>query len=419
MISLLLSSAATFVAGFAGAYLWQQSHTARLQERSAQLEAQLSDEKLKRDHAEQKESALKIELARTQEQIAALKNAQAQMQQWFENTANRVVKETSAQLGEASQKQLDAVLAPMKERLVEFQKKVDDVYDAESRERIGLKVEIEKLLESTRISHDATNNLTTALKGDPRQRGHWGEVVLDNILRDSGLVDGREYITQGRGLELKDENGRRQAPDVIIRMPQDRHIIIDSKVTLISYMALIEAEDDAARLAARSDYLAAVKKHIDELSAKKYQDNDKLIAHDFVLMFIPIESALAAVLDGDQGLQSYAWSRRVALVGPSTLMMTLRNLSYLWQGERQERHASEIAREAAGLYNQVRLVVETLNSLGKHLENAQGAYDEALKRLADGKGNVIRRVESFRERGFIEADKPIPELSHSGEVEEG
>lgn len=118
-----------------------------------------------------------------------------------------------------------------------------------------------------------------------------------------------------------------------------------------------------------------MKKHIDELSAKKYQDNDKLIAHDFVLMFIPIESALAAVLDGDQGLQSYAWSRRVALVGPSTLMMTLRNLSYLWQGERQERHASEIAHEAAGLYNQVRLVVETLNSLGKHLENAQGAYE--------------------------------------------
>lgn len=361
------------------------------------------------DAAAQEKSALTGELATARAQLAAQAQQQEQMKLWFENTANRVAKETSEQLQVKSQQGIDALLTPVKERLTDFQKKVEEVYGAEARERIGLKTQIELTLQMNQQTMVAANNLTTALKGDAKKRGNWGEVTLENILRDSGLSE-NDYITQGRDLDLRDESGRRQMPDVIIRMPQGKHIVIDSKVTLVSYLELCEA-DDEARPALQQQYVGAVKRHIDDLAGKKYQENDKLIAHDFVLMFIPIESALAMAMDADATLQSYAWSRRIALVGPSSLMMTLHTLASIWQGEKLERNANEIARDAASLYDKVRLVVETLNKLGKNIEQSQSIYKQALGQLGTGPGNVLRRIESFRQRG-ISVDKPIGALDY-------
>ncbi len=367
------------------------------------------------DLAAQERSALMAELATAKANLTAATQQQENMKVWFENNANTVLQKTSEQLQVKSQQGLDAILTPVKERLTTFEKKVEEVYGHESRERIGLAKQIELAMQMNQQTNAAANNLTSALKGDAKKRGNWGEVTLENILRDSGLSE-YDYITQGRELDLKNDDGRRQQPDVIIRMPQGKHIIIDSKVTLNSYLELCAAtEENEAVL--RAQYIAAVKRHIDDLSGKKYQDNDKLIAHDFVLMFIPIESALAIALDNDAGLQAYAWKKRIAMVGPNSLMMTLHTLQSIWQGEKLERNANEIAKEAADLYDKLRLVVESLNTVGKNIEQTRTAYDKAIGQLATGPGNVIKRVESFRKRG-VTVSKPIAALDYAHQESE-
>lgn len=362
------------------------------------------------DLAAQEKSALLAELATAKANLAAQHEQKEQMKLWFENTANRVAKEASQQLQEKSQQSLDALLTPVKEKISTFEKMVGETYEKEARERVGLQKHIELALQLTQQTGDAANNLTNALKGQSKKRGNWGEVTLENILTESGLSE-YDYITQGRDLDLRDEDGRRQMPDVIIRMPQGKHIIIDSKVTLNSYLELANAPDEQQPVL-QSQYISAVKRHVDELSGKKYQDNGKLLAHDFVLMFIPIEGALAAALDGEAGLQAYAWKKRIALVGPNSLMMTLHTLASLWQGEKLERNANEIAREAAGLYDKLRLAVESLNAVGKNIEQTRTAYDKAIGQLATGRGNVLARVESFRERG-IAVEKSMGQLDYA------
>lgn len=352
----------------------------------------------------------KASLAAAEANIAAQVQQQEQMKVWFENNANTVLQKTSEQLQVKSQQGLDAILSPVKDRLTDFQKKVEEVYGNEARERIGLAKQVEMAMQMSQQTSEAATSLTNALKGDAKKRGNWGEVTLENILRDSGLSE-FDYITQGRDLGLTDDDGRRQMPDVIIRMPQGKHIIIDSKVTLNSYLELCAASEET-EASMRAQYIAAVKRHIDDLSAKKYQDNEKLLAHDFVLMFIPVESALALALDNDAGLQAYAWKKRIALVGPNSLMMTLHTLQSIWQGEKLERNANEIAREAAGLYDKLRLVVESLNAVGRNIEQTRTAYDKAIGQLATGSGNVLKRVESFRKRG-ISTEKPIGQLDYA------
>jgi len=364
--------------------------------------------------AAQEKSALLAELATAKANLAASAQQHAQQQEqmklWFENTANKVAKETSEQLQAKSQQSLDALLTPVKEKITSFEKKVEDTYQSEARERIGLAKQIELAMQMSQQNNEAATSLTNALKGDAKKRGNWGEFTLENILRESGMSE-FDYITQGRDLDLRDDDGRRQMPDVIIRMPQGKHIIIDSKVTLNSYIELANATEESEPQLRRA-YLAAVKQHIDELGAKKYQDNGKLLAHDFVLMFIPVESALALALDNDSGLQAYAWKKRIALVGPNSLMMTLHTLASIWQGEKLERNANEIAKEAAGLYDKLRLVVESLNAVGKNIEQTRTAYDKAIGQLATGRGNVLSKVESFRERG-ISVEKEIGKLDYA------
>ena len=222
--------------------------------------------------------------------------------------------------------------------------------------------------------------------------------MLERTLEESGLRKGHEYVLQGRDLSLKSEAGGPQRPDVLVRLPEGRHIIVDSKVTLASYDDYTNAGDEERDRLCKG-FVAAVRLHIDGLAGKRYQDNEKLIAHDMVLMFVPIESALAVCFQGDDALFNYAWQRRVALVGPTTLMMTLRIVDAIWRYERQRENAAAIGQAAAKLYNKLAGFVVHLNAVGSSLDEAKTSYDEAYKKLATGHGNALRQAEKFRQLG--------------------
>lgn len=328
----------------------------------------------------------------------------------FENIAGRILKDSREQLATSSKEKLDAVLAPFSEKIAAFKQKVEQVYDTERGERISLKTQLDQMVQANASLGTQAENLTKALKGDSQKRGNWGEVVLENILKASGLVEGRDYIAQGRDLGLKSENGGLLRPDIIINLPEGHHIIVDSKVTLVAYDAYVAANDEAEHEAARVAFVAAVKGHVNDLAGKAYQDNPKLKAPDFVFMFLPIEGALALALESDPQLFTYAWERRVAIVGPSMLMTSLRLVAGVWSIERREENAQRIAEEAAGLYEQVRLVLESVESLGTRIDQSQKAYDQVISRLTQGRGNLIRRVENFPKLG-VAVKKQIPELA--------
>ncbi len=328
----------------------------------------------------------------------------------FENIAGRILKDSREQLAVSSKEKLDAVLAPFSEKIAAFKQKVEQVYDTERGERISLKTQLDQMVQANASLGTQAENLTKALKGDSQKRGNWGEVVLENILKASGLVEGRDYIAQGRDLGLKSESGGLLRPDIIINLPEGHHIIVDSKVTLVAYDAYVAANDEAEHEAARVAFVAAVKGHVNDLAGKAYQDNPKLKAPDFVFMFLPIEGALALALESDPQLFTYAWERRVAIVGPSMLMTSLRLVAGVWSIERREENAQRIAEEAAGLYEQVRLVLESVESLGTRIDQSQKAYDQVISRLTQGRGNLIRRVENFPKLG-VAVKKQIPELA--------
>lgn len=359
--------------------------------------------------ARQREEALRQQNA---EKVADIQALQEQLKLWFENTATRVLQATSAE----SRQQLDGILSPVRERLDGFQKKVEEVYGKEAEQRITLKTQIDLLHQANKALSTDAENLAKALKGDSQKRGQWGEMILDNVLRLSGLTEGVDYVTQGRGLDLKGDEGERQKPDVIVSMSGGQHVVVDSKLSLIAYADWTAAAPNSPEQAkAASALKEGVRRHVKDLSAKKYQNNGKLLAQPYVLMFVPIESALATVLDLDRDLTAFAWDNRVALVGPTTLLLTLNIIHAALQMERREHNAADIAKDAAGLYNQLRLVVESLNDVDKHLTNARKAHAEALNRLGQGRGNVLTRVESFRARG-ITVDKPLPQLRQEGEA---
>lgn len=358
-----------------------------------------------------REIEYKKQLDAKAEEIAALHE---KLKVEFENIAGRILKDSREQLAVSSKEKLDAVLAPFNEKISSFRQKVEQVYDTERGERISLKTQLEQMISANATISTQAENLTKALKGESQKRGNWGEVVLENILKASGLLEGRDYIAQGRDLGLRSEGGGAQKPDIIINLPEGQHIIVDSKVTLVAYDAFVNAPDDEARELARSAFVSAVKGHVNDLASKAYQDNPKLKAPDFVFMFLPIEGALALALESDPQLFTYAWEKRVAILGPSMLMTSLKLVAGVWRVERREQNAQHIAEEAAGLYEQVRLVLESVELLGSRIDQSQKAYDQVIGRLSHGRGNLIRRVENFPKLG-VAVKKQIPEQKASGE----
>jgi DNA recombination protein RmuC len=305
----------------------------------------------------------------------------------------------SQSLQQVSEKNMAQILTPLKERISEFQKKVEETYHSESRERFALKSEIEKIVKANEKMTFETQSLTRALKGDVKVQGNWGEMVLERILEASGLRAGEEYVTQGEGMKLKDEFGRDQRPDVIVRLPEGKHLIVDSKVSLVHYERILSESESAKVDEAKELFLASVKAHIDGLSKKRYQDLEGLGSPDFVMLFVPIEGAFSMAIQGDGALFSRAWDQGVIVVSPTTLLATLRTIASVWKQERQTRNALEIARVGGALYEKFAGFVDDLKLIDVKLGDAKDAYEKAMNKLSTGKGNLVSRVEHLKKLG--------------------
>lgn len=324
----------------------------------------------------------------------------------FENIANRVMKQRSEEFTLSNQKNLGELLNPLKEKITAFEHTVQTTYEKELREKVSLGEELKKLTEMNRqMSQDATN-LTNALKGDAKKQGNWGEVILERVLERSGLTLGQEYQRE----EVVESNtGETIRPDVIIYLPDNKHIIVDSKVSLVAYERYISAEDDTLREKAIKEHILSIRTHVKGLSEKNYQNARTLNTPDFVLLFMPIEAAFATAVQHDTELFSYAWEKHIVIVSPTTLLATLRTIASIWKQENQTKNAQEIARLSGTLYDKLVGFAEDMEKIKTNLERADKAYDEALKKLKDGKGNVIRTAEKIKELGAKTSNKTLPD----------
>jgi DNA recombination protein RmuC len=389
---------------------------ATLGERAAGLERRLCEETAARARAEAEVKTAGAEVARLCQReadlAAQLGDVQQRLTSEFENIATRLLTARSSELSERSQKELGSLLEPLRQRLQDFQAKVETTYQAETREVLSLKEQIRLLVETSQAVGSQADGLAQALRGQSQLRGRWGEVALERILEAAGLVEGREYISQGRGLGLRNEDGGLQRPDIVVLLPEQRTMIIDSKLPLLGYERLTTCTDEVEQQSAAVQFVRDVKGHIEALAGKRYQDNQKLAAHDCALMFVPIEGALAAALTRDPELFSYAWDRHVVLVGPSTLLMTMRTVASIWRYERQGQNAQEIARLAGELVDKVRLSLIDLNTVAEKMADANAAHNEAVKRLSTGRGNALSLGERIRTLGV--KSRPMPAMLVDG-----
>ncbi|MGS2723835.1 DNA recombination protein RmuC [Porticoccus sp. GXU_MW_L64] len=339
---------------------------------------------------------LQANTTRYEERLEELRDARENMGREFENLANKIFDAKQAKFSRDSKQALDTTLAPVREELKSFRKKVEDVYDKESAERNRLVGQISELQKQAQQISQGAENLTNALKGDSKVQGNWGEVVLERLLEESGLRQGREYQTQE---SFTDADGKRKMPDVIVRLPDERDIVIDSKVSLTDYERYCSAGDDNTRQQHLKAHINSLRTHITGLSRKGYEQLDAIRTLDFVLIFVPIEAAFMVALENDHTLFRDAYDKGIILVSPSTLLATLRTIHNIWRFEDQNRNAEKIASQAGGLYDQFVLLMEAFNDVGKHLERSQQAWDTASKRLHSGRGNLVKRVEDIKVLG--------------------
>lgn len=342
----------------------------------------------------------KLETQKTE--ISELKT---QFQKEFELLANKILKQNAEEFSKTNSEKISHLLNPLKEKLDGFEKQIQTKYDAQLKDTESLKTQIESLVNlNTKLSLEA-ENLTKALKGDSKKQGNWGEFILERILEMSGLRKGEEYFTQ-----YSDENneGKRIQPDVVIQLPEEKHIIIDSKVSLTDYERYISSITDEDQTLFLKAHLNSVRNHIKGLSEKNYQTSKNLTAPDFVLLFIPIESSFSLAISNDAELFNFAWDKKIVLVSPATLLATLRTIANIWKQERQNKNALVIADQAGKLYDKFVGFVEDLTKIEKGLNSANKAYDEAINKLQTGRGNLINRVENLRTLG-AKANKQLPE----------
>jgi DNA recombination protein RmuC len=349
-----------------------------------------------------------------EEQKAELEAIQEKFTSGFKNLANEILEEKSKKFTEQNKTNLDQLLKPLGEKIRDFEKKVEETYDKESKQRFSLEKEIKNLAElNQRISQDA-QNLTVALKSDSKKQGNWGELVLEKVLEGSGLVKGQEYI---REFSTKTAEGDVYRPDVIINLPEKKHIIIDAKVSLVAYNDFVNSDNQDDREKFLKLHLASIKNHIKFLGEKNYQKLDAFDTPDYVLLFIPIESSFSVALQADYELFSFAWERNVVIVSPTTLLATLRTVASIWKHEKQEMNVKEIARQSGELYDKFVGFLEDLIDIGNKLNATQKSYDASMNKLSTGKGNLIRRTEKLKELG-LKPSKEIPK-SLSENAEEG
>ena len=338
-------------------------------------------------------------------QLKLMKDAKQSLSQEFENLANRIFDEKHSTFSKQSKQALEVSLSPLRRDLGDFRKQVSSAYDKENADRNRLAGQISELQKQTiQISADAVS-LANALRGDNKQQGNWGEFVLEKLLEDSGLSKGREYQCQ---VALKDDQGKRRNPDVIVHLPEGRDIIIDAKVSLTDYERYFHAEDEETRQRCLTQHLNSLRAHIKGLSGKDYEKLEGVNSLDFVLIFIPVESAFMLALDSDPEMMREAYDKGIILVSPSTLMVTLRTIKNLWRYADQNRNAQVIAEKAGALYDLFVLHVEALEDVGKHLDKSKDAYETAHKRLSSGRGNLIKRTEELKKLG-AKTKKSLPD----------
>jgi DNA recombination protein RmuC len=321
-----------------------------------------------------------------------LEESKVAMKVEFENLVNKLFHESA----QKSNQNLDLVLKPLKEQLNSFTTRVNEVYNDETKQRSSLLTEIKHLKElNNQISQDAIN-LTKALKGENKTQGEWGEMILESILEQSGLRVGKEYSIQS---SHQDENQKRVRPDVILHLPQNKDIVIDSKVSLNAYVNYVQSEGKEEKQSAIKELEKSFLAHIKGLSAKRYENIKELRSLDFVLMFVPIEGAFLLTASQNNNLFKMAFDNNIMIVSPSTLFVTLRTIQNIWQYEYQNENAQQIAQKAASLYDKFVLFLESFEKVGKSLDTAKESYDTALNRMSQGKGNVVSKVEEFKQMG--------------------
>jgi DNA recombination protein RmuC len=385
-----------------------QAVVADLQTQLLKLENNLSGE---RNHALQKTAELAKVLANNEnlqqrliEQKQELEHLQQKLKTEFENLATKILDEKSQKFADQNKTNLDIILNPLKERIKDFEEKVQKVYDTEAAERNVLKGEIKQLIILNQQMHIDAQKLTKALKGDTKTQGNWGEFILENILEKSGLVKDREYLIQA---SVTTDDGKRFQPDVVINLPDGKCLVIDSKVSLVAYERATSADDDSIRLLAIKEHVQSFKSHIKNLSDKNYQNLYGVKSLDFVLLFVPIEPAFAMAVQNDAQLFNDAFERNIVLVSPSTLLATLRTVANIWRQEQQSKNAIEIANRAGDMYDKFVGFVDDLISLGNKMRDSQKAYEGAMNKLHQGSGNLVKRSEDLKKLG-AKATKALP-----------
>lgn len=314
----------------------------------------------------------------------------------FELIANKILDEKSQKFTDQNKTNLDIILNPLKEKIKDFEAKVDKAYKDESAERITLKTEIKNLIDlNKQISEDA-NNLANALKGENKTQGNWGELILEKVLERSGLVKDQEYRLQ---FSTNNDEGKRIQPDAVIMLPDNKHIVVDSKVSLVAYEAFVNSSDEEEKLRFVKEHILSVRTHIKSLSEKNYQSSADFNTPDFVLLFIPIESSFSIAVQADQELFNFAWDKKIVIVSPSTLLATLRTIASIWKQERQTKNAIEIAKQSGALYDKFVGFIEDMDKIGKSIEVSRNSYENAINKLHKGSGNLVKRAQEIEKLG--------------------
>ena len=342
---------------------------------------------------------------RNQEQKNEVEKLQEKFTKEFENLANKILEEKTNKFTEQNKENLKNILEPLQNKIHLFEKKVEDTHKESIDYHAALRQQIMGLREMNAQMSKETLNLTKALKGDSKMQGNWGELILERVLEKSGLEKGREYEVQQ---SFVTEEGNRVFPDVVINLPDGKKMIVDSKVTLTAYERYINAEDETEKVQHLKEHVMALKRHVDQLSAKNYQDLYHMESPDFVLLFIPIEPAFALALNEDNSLYSKAFEKNIVIVTPSTLLATLRTIDSMWTNQKQQENALEIARQAGALYDKFEGFVGDLVKIGKKMDEAKVEYQGAMNKLVDGKGNLVNSVEKLKKMG-AKAKKSLPE----------
>jgi len=350
------------------------------------LTAQLATLKTEKDSQLEKLNALKQDI----------ENLHTQSREQFKNLANEILEEKSKKFTTQNKENIEAIMNPLNLNLKNFQEKVEKLYSDESKERSTLKGEITTLVNLNKQISEQANNLANALKGDSKTQGNWGEIILERALERSGLEKDKEYRIQ---YSLKNSEGDRLQPDVVVFLPSNKHIIIDSKVSLTAYESFVSAQTEEEKKQHLLKHLFSVKKHIDELSRKDYQSLIDINTLDFVLLFMPIESSFSIALQSDNELFNYAWDRKIVIVSPTTLLATLYTIASLWRQEKQARNVFEIAEESGKLYDKFYGLIEDLIDVGKKMNSAKISYEEAMKKASTGPGNIVKRIDNIKKLG--------------------